>query len=738
MTFLLTRAFPLPPQSGKNASVSSSTTQGAKASASTSLEPSDSVVQDLLGKAPAATEAETNAKAVAPTDTEAPTETETEAATEPEAHQVHKCAEMPMLSLWTGKNELNCGTLPPRNYSKQAASVSPPPGFPSFDAGLFGSKSPQPIGAGSSKTVHRAIYTGQRAGSLCHGDTVALLYFKDNVGPDLGEYGVMANTRAKHLTRFFGTLAPRPDDPRICLVSDFAAHGSLLHFFECAEEEETEVSLLHKLTIAKQAGEGLLSLHQHELVHADVAARNVLVYTFDEYNHHNTLVKLSDYGLVREKSDYTNVAAASEEHSADGELAPKWAAWESLTRDKFYPTSDVWSFAVLIWEVLTKGWKPYCDIGDTKMAMINHLKDGHRLQRPDIVDDALWAVMAQCWREKRKGRPTLDAVLAQLAQSLEREAARQVAANEARWTLPDFDWSFGDIALTAELDAELQYTMVGAVAVADPPLGAQGSTASRLANAIEAFAFSEGGRRGGPSSAKVIRITVAKNLHHILAFNTRLHRLQTQRKSPPGGELFNGRWDTDADGLALPKAIVEEKHAVYERLRGRFAETGFSSDGGVKVVLMWHGVPSEQVADAILATGLSSRVKGNTDEGFFGKGIYLTPQAEYAAFFANRERQLQSGQTYTLLLCAVCIANAYPVTRSADYAQGAPFSKFHYDHGDAGTPKALKSGFDAHFVAVSKDRGYQATTAGDADYDELVVASEEQVLPFAKVTVRTM
>jgi len=629
----------------------------------------------------------------------------------------------------------------PSWLSRQDDSVSPPPGFPSFDAGLFGSISPQPIGAGSSKTVHRAIYTGKRAGPLRTGETVALLYFKDSVSPDLGEYKIMAKAKAQHVTRYFGTLAPRPEDLRMCLVSDFAKEGSLLHFFECAAEDEIEVSLLHKLTIAKQAGEGLLSLHQHDLVHADVAARNVLVYAFDENNHHNTLVKLSDYGLVREKSDYTNVTAAKEEQHAVGEpapLAPKWAAWESLTRDKFYPASDVWSFAVLIWEVLTEGWKPYCYVGDTKMAMISHLKVGHRLQRPDGVDDALWAVISQCWHEKRKDRPSLGAVLAQLAQSLEREAANRVAAKEAsRWTLPGFDWHFGDIALTSELDAELQYRMVGAVGVADPRRGAEGPTASRLATAIEAFALTKGGRQGGSFCAKVTAITIAKNLNHVSAFNTRLRRLQTQQKEHPDEALFRGRWDKADDGSMLPDKILEEKRAVYKRLERHFAETGFSSHGGVKVVLMWHGVPSEQVADAILATGLSSRIKGITDEGFFGKGTYLTPQAEYATFLANGGRQMFAGQTFTLILCAVCIANAYPVTESEDYADGELISKFHYNYGYANTPKALKSGFDAHFVAISAANEYQAAIADIeyVDFDELVVASEEQVLPFAKVKI---
>ena len=576
---------------------------------------------------------------------------------------------------------------------------------------------------------------------------MALLYFKNSVGPDLNEYRAMAVAKAKHLTRFFGTLAPGPGDPRVCLVSDFAQHGSLLHFFECADEDELEISLLHKLTIARQAGDGLHSLHQHDLVHADVAARNVLVYSFDATNHHNTLVKLSDYGLVREKSDYTDAtSSATADQGIVGDsapLAPKWAAWESLTKDKFYRASDVWSFAVLVWEILSEGEKPYQDVGNTISAMKKWLKSGHRLEQPDDADDALWTVMLQCWSGKRKERPSLDAVLTQLAQSLEQAAVASTAkkldeataklkameAIQSAWSLPAFGWRSGAIALTPELDAELQYAVEGTVAVADPYSGEHGSKAQSLALAIETLA-GEGGAQGRPFMASVMAIAIAKNQDLIVAFNTRLRRLQTQREKNKGTELFNGRWD-----VGLSDAESEEKRAVYQRLERCFINTDFASQGGVKIVLMWHGVKSEAAADAILASGLSSRVSGE-DEGFFGKGVYLTSQAEYAAFYANNQNQPKRGETYTLLLCAVCIANAYPVTRRVDYSANSDISKFHFHHGDEHTAKALKGGFDAHFAAVSKAEGYQAATLLEgADFDELVVASEEQVLPFAKVKV---
>lgn len=204
-----------------------------------------------------------------------------------------------------------------------------------------------------------------------------------------------------------------------------------------------------------------------------------------------------------------------------------------------------------------------------------------------------------------------------------------------------------------------------------------------------------------------------------------------------GTPLFNDRWDHPAD--------VTDKKAVFAQLESLFVDTDVAfGPGAVKVVLMWHGVKFDGTADDICATGLSSQVSG-ADQGFFGKGVYLTPEAEYAAFYANGQQRPERGKTYTLLLCAVCVANPYPVTRSADYtldgaagaAGGESVSRFHYNYGAQGTAKALYQGYDAHFMAINTNTGHQAATnVADADYYELVLASDDQVLPFAKVVVR--
>ena len=112
-----------------------------------------------------------------------------------------------------------------------------------------------------------------------------------------------------------------------------------------------------------------------------------------------------------------------------------------------------------------------------------------------------------------------------------------------------------------------------------------------------------------------------------------------------------------------------------------------------------------------------------TDGGWFGAGAYLTPEAEYAAKYATGEilpngQPYDANKTYCIILCAALVGLTYPITRTTDYITDTTnqndISVFHYaypapiaGHLDKRTDKALKAGFDSHFIAVRVDKGYQ-------------------------------
>ena len=178
---------------------------------------------------------------------------------------------------------------------------------------------------------------------------------------------------------------------------------------------------------------------------------------------------------------------------------------------------------------------------------------------------------------------------------------------------------------------------------------------------------------------------------------------------------------------------------------------------GANVLLAFHGC-STAAADAICANGFASL--HTLDSGYFGKGVYMTTHAEYAAEYASGEHSdppttPQPGEEFVVLAAWVCPGLVYPITRGhdgidCDYEPGNAFSKFCDPPvpGQRPQPRALKNQFDSHYACISSDAqdgaSYQAVdgvrdfvngTGGTAPaYDELVVNNDQMILPAYRLT----
>ncbi|XP_038066018.1 proto-oncogene tyrosine-protein kinase receptor Ret-like [Patiria miniata] len=177
-------------------------------------------------------------------------------------------------------------------------------------------------------------------------------------------------------------------------------------------KEKKDLTPTEILTFASQVVRGMEYLASKQCIHRDLATRNILL-------GEGLVCKVSDFGLARdvaEKSQY--------EMQSQGRVPVRWMAPESLISNMYTSKSDVWSFGVLLWELVTLGSHPYP--GMSSQNVIDEIKQGYRLPKPEHCSDDIYQIMMDCWQEKPEDRPdfaglhtTIDDILADAAGYLE-------------------------------------------------------------------------------------------------------------------------------------------------------------------------------------------------------------------------------------------------------------------------------------------------------------------------------
>ena len=147
--------------------------------------------------------------------------------------------------------------------------------------------------------------------------------------------------------------------------------------------------------MAAEIADGMAYLSNIEIptkiVHCDLAARNCLVAE-------PRVIKIADFGMAHELyQEYYQRGNA-------GLLPVRWMAPESLSMGKFSVASDVWSFGVVLWEMVTFGETPFTGMNNN--SVMQNIKKGGMLTRPNNCPDSIYDLMRKCWRQTPDDRPT--------------------------------------------------------------------------------------------------------------------------------------------------------------------------------------------------------------------------------------------------------------------------------------------------------------------------------------------
>ncbi|XP_012889393.1 PREDICTED: non-receptor tyrosine-protein kinase TYK2 [Dipodomys ordii] len=240
------------------------------------------------------------------------------------------------------------------------------------------------------------------------GEMVAVKALKAGCGPQLRsgwrrEIDILRTLYHEHIVKYKGCCED-PGEKSVQLVMEYVPLGSLRDYLP-----RHSVGLAQLLLFAQQICKGMAYLHAQHYIHRDLAARNVLL-------DNDRLVKIGDFGLAKavpEGHEYYRVRE-------DGDSPVFWYAPECLKECKFYYASDVWSFGVTLYELLT-----HCDssqsppskffelIGLTQgqmtvLRLTELLERGERLPRPDKCPSEVYLLMKNCWELEASFRPTFQ------------------------------------------------------------------------------------------------------------------------------------------------------------------------------------------------------------------------------------------------------------------------------------------------------------------------------------------
>ena len=183
--------------------------------------------------------------------------------------------------------------------------------------------------------------------------------------------------------------AARKTEKSLCLVEELVEGGSLYGYLRGEGKMLQFAQIVEK---AEEIAAGMAYLEQHNCVHQNLSARNVMLSK-------DLVCKVSDYGVIR------LIKAVDEECNIPISL-PKRTAPEAFLHGHFTIKSDVWSYGIVLYELVTSGHLPY--MGMTNEQVMKQLQEGYRMPRPENCQEKFYEIMLSCWKHSPENRPTFE------------------------------------------------------------------------------------------------------------------------------------------------------------------------------------------------------------------------------------------------------------------------------------------------------------------------------------------
>ncbi|XP_044454319.1 serine/threonine-protein kinase STY8 [Triticum aestivum] len=243
------------------------------------------------------------------------------------------------------------------------------------------------IASGSSGDLYRGTYLDV---------DVAIKYLRaehvnDNSKVEfLQEIMILRSVNHENVVRFYGACTKQR---KYLIVTEYMAGGNLYDFLH-KHNNALELSLI--LRIAIGISKGMDYLHQNNIIHRDLKSANLLI-------GNGQIVKIADFGVSRQRSQEGDMTAETGTY--------RWMAPEVINHKPYDHKADVFSFAIVLWELVTSK-VPYENLTPLQAAL--SVRQGLRLVIPSGVHPRLSKLIQRCWGENPHTRPVFSEITAEL------------------------------------------------------------------------------------------------------------------------------------------------------------------------------------------------------------------------------------------------------------------------------------------------------------------------------------
>lgn len=248
------------------------------------------------------------------------------------------------------------------------------------------------IASGSCGDLFRGSYLGQ--------DVAIKVIRSDHLNESLllefhQEVSILKKIQHENVVRFIGACT-KPS--QFCIVTEYM-HGGNLYDYLHKHHNILELTMLLKFAI--DICKGMEYLHQNNIIHRDLKTANLLMDS-------NLVVKVADFGVARIQNQAGVMTAETGTY--------RWMAPEVINHLPYDQKADVFSFAIVLWE-LTTSKIPYETMTPLQAAL--GVRQGLRPVLPEYMHPRLLDLMQRCWEAAPAERPTFSDIRVELEELLQ-------------------------------------------------------------------------------------------------------------------------------------------------------------------------------------------------------------------------------------------------------------------------------------------------------------------------------